>query len=343
MWFFIEETWLIKIKFMKVKNKRTTLAPPPLELMIETIRLIPLDKGLPIIKDDFLKFELKSIDNVYAIDTLDLRDLLWKSLANLQKEFLEYIWGKDSIPEWSASEEITFLGANLLEISAQTESAAINYLEFQHLWNQFKTLTEIVDEILTKKDSLSKIQIESRLNKIPIEPKFTYYKDRTVTVSFDVFTQAINKVDITYIRECKYCHRVFWAGRKDQFRCPPPEGEKKPSKCKNSYNVGKKSLDRKLQLRETRLCELNNKYKGKKVWAANATLIYADSKANLPKTKELNMDSLNITEILLNNSDTKTTFRFNIFDPISKRKGFIEFNYNSRLNDKLNYVFETRK
>jgi hypothetical protein len=337
----------------KKKLKRTKTIPVLIEALIKIVREIPFNEEFPVVKDEYLNFELRSVDDIYSIEALDLRDLLQEFLGSLSKDLLEHIWGKNSIPEWSAYEEIKYLSSNTLTLTGQTERAAAEFIEYRLLWNQFKILTQIVDKILENKDSLSEKEIEQMLNQLPIEPKYKFNKrDGTILISFDQFTHAINNTDITLIRECKWCHKIFYAVRSDQKCCSsvndnkPLLNNEKSYGCKYFYNLKNFGIRKKQKNREERLNKLKEKYKDKEVWGMNGTLVYTDSKSNLSKTKKLseeqNETPLEITEILLENSETETTYKFFIIELNSKRKGFIEFKYNSRLNDTLKGVFRLK-
>ncbi len=324
------------------KNNRTTPVPELLKPLIETVRMWSLDEDLPEVEDSFINFKLETMDDIYSNDALDLRDLLQESLGFLPTDLLEYIWGKDSIPESTAHEEIEYLGTDVLTLTVQTERAAANYVKFQHLWNQFKFVTRSVEEILSNKNSLSKDQIESMFNGLPIEPRFKFKKDETVSISFDQFTQAINGVRITFIRECKWCHKVFWAGRNDQNCCSSNNSDGKPSLCKISYNVSKSKLGRKKTDRRLKLREIKKKYESKEVWAYDETLTYTDSKSNQSKSTQLNDTSLKIIDIKFKDSVESNILKIDAYKLSTKREGVIELKYNNKLDHNLDRIFRIK-
>lgn len=67
------------------------------------------------------------------------------------------------------------------------------------------------------------------LSRIPVHASFSIGKDGIAKVSLDSFAETINGVDVTRIRECKDCQRIFWAKRKDQSCCS--------TDCANRHHV----------------------------------------------------------------------------------------------------------
>jgi hypothetical protein len=342
-------------------KNRTTPVPPFLEPLIETGRLIPLNINieLPVIEDESLNFELRTYDDIYhnGIDILDLKRILEESIgwwsqdlinsypkkfqSTIKKDlknFFEYIWGEDSIPDDPVFDE------NILFITIETERAAARFLDFRLLWNQIKILFNATNKILKAGKILSKIdkwEVEQILDRIPIQAKRKYNtQDGTVSTSVDEFTRALNKgVDIRLIRECKWCHKVFWAGRNDQNCCPSLiKGKKSP--CANSYNNFNSKKDKKLDL-------LKKVYKGKTALAHGVQITYNDLKQNqtqnseTPKTKVLN-SAVKFKDILMNTSESGAIYKFEIFDMVSKKDGFVEFKYKNKLEDELKQLFKIK-
>lgn len=374
---------IIELTKINIMKKRTTDIPPILQPLINRVKTFPLNKELPKVKDDAYNFELKAIEQIESLSFFDLRRILQESLESLAEEhndLLEHIWGKGLIPKLKVVEEIEILCSvftdsfedaerymriwadimpdeelnsisnDILIFKKNTRQAAIRYLEFRQLWNQFKILTQVVDKILKEGNSVNENEINIMLNEIPVASRFKYHKvSKRVSYTSDQFPEIIRDCDFTKIRECKWCQKVFWAGRNDQNVCSSSEQENKTSQndqnfydCGYFYNLKNFHIRKKLKKKEEWLEKLQEEYKNKKVWAWGIKFNYNDSKPTLPNEKELNGIPIKITDILINNLQAKTTYKFIATELNSKRNGFIEFKYNSRLKDNLDRVFELK-
>lgn len=324
--------------------------PPLLEPLIEKVREIPFNRKFPKVEEvGGQEFKLNSLEDIDSIDYRTIRETLIDSLESSPKNFLEHIWGKDLIPKMSVDEELELPNVDLPTLRKQTEEAAIRYIELKKLWNKFKQLTQLVDLILSMdEEKLEKLSVESftanrygierELNQLVAKPQINFYRDKTITITFDDFAKAIDRIDITRIRSCKWCHKAFWAGRKDQICCPPNSENEKYSICKNYYNVYKLNKKKKIEKRREILDELRENYKDKEVWACDATFKFSKSKSNLPKAMKLNLVPLKIIDVLCND-DLETVYKFLALDKSSRKEGYIEFKYNSRLKNNIERIF----
>ncbi|HEY0080672.1 MAG TPA: hypothetical protein VGB73_18855 [Pyrinomonadaceae bacterium] len=67
------------------------------------------------------------------------------------------------------------------------------------------------------------------LNRISVYASLWVGKDGIAKVNLDTFAETINGVEVTRIRACNDCQRIFWAKRKDQSCCSKD--------CANRYHV----------------------------------------------------------------------------------------------------------
>ncbi|HKQ08333.1 MAG TPA: hypothetical protein VJ464_24645 [Blastocatellia bacterium] len=73
---------------------------------------------------------------------------------------------------------------------------------------------------------------------LPIDGGATCYIDREglIQVELDLFSQALQGVEISRIKECLICRRLFWAGRIDKKCCS--------DRCTNIYNTRQSRLNK---------------------------------------------------------------------------------------------------
>jgi hypothetical protein len=76
----------------------------------------------------------------------------------------------------------------------------------------FDRLTVILD-IFAK----TALTLEMRVNKVDI----TVIRDGEVKIEIDKNVEALQGVDISRLRICEYCKKLFWANRNDAYTCSP--------------------------------------------------------------------------------------------------------------------------
>jgi hypothetical protein len=173
---------------------------------------------------------------------------------NLQEGFKQYIWDKaTALPDGlggiaPTGENFPKLNirADVLRLWQDVVRATLKYEEFFRIHKQFQYLTFLAEDFRlsrrgTKGDHprldsnvqqltkvLSRVPNDSHLRRLFDSTEFILGLDGVLHVKHDELLVAISGEDITRIRECKSCHKVFWVERSDAVCCS--------STCRKRYH-----------------------------------------------------------------------------------------------------------
>jgi hypothetical protein len=226
--------------------------------------------------------------------------------------------------------------------------AADRYVDYYALDVNFRMLGGVKDKYLSEKKLTDSLQKTSNLLRRPTKIKgdifdsfwvseainYEINDDGIIDFTVNAFFLAIKGVDITRIRNCKHCLKVFWAGRRDKVCCS--------DKCKNSHNVHKSNIKKKETNRHLKIKKIREFYRGKEVWAYDEILTYTDSKSHLSKSDQLNDTLLKIIDILFKDPAETNILEIVVYKPSTKRKGIIELKYNNKLDYNLDRIFRIK-
>lgn len=248
----------------KTKSEKKSRAkyecPPKLKELIELVNLVPPDAVLLSHQEHFKKFDVRGcpLEKRYELIERFVDDLFAQLPEKAQKRILEILKGVNY--EQSDDSQFKKLTHRL--------SAYAEFFELR------ESLTHLVEH-------LNHWRKESRIagnNLIYFRDKLTYPFESEflsddpgfileISVAFSPvtgkaelvlnrFLEAIIGVDLTRLRACEICSRIFWAKRKESETCSPP--------CLNVFNVRRYralSDEEKAERRAKR--EANRNYKKK--------------------------------------------------------------------------------
>lgn len=201
--------------------------------------------------------------------TEEARWSLYKNLEDLPKEFQEYIWGADAVPEIHHITEVNDPDFDISKCVDSTLQAVVRYEDFCTLQKQFHYTAVFAFRSPSweqqfknsKREEPSKqMRYMLRLHKeqvsqfgerpLPflVQTRIKINNDGSIEPVPDKLLEALSerhengeKVDVRRIRECAVCNQIFWAGRVEKFYCS--------EKCKTNLNS---TLNRKNKTEEER-------------------------------------------------------------------------------------------
>lgn len=352
--------------------KRTTKVPDLLGPLIDRVNLFPPDYDLPGIPEIFDINELKHIQTFLLIQksqnqldkTQKFGRKLLSAIESLIKEnsskdklegLLKYIFG-GHIPELETDEKLKITNLSVSDFGLNIWKSVQRYSDLLKLREQFKALLEadVLNESLSDKiyeegnyfDELESEYtwqlVDLQLKQIPIFPNFEVMKegdDIRINIALDEFSQALNdsKTKVSRIRKCKECAKIFWAGRKDLYFCPPP------SLCRKRYKprekMREKSFDRKKERRERKIKKLKEDLMDKPQFTNKAILYYKESKSNRSKPKELPKGTeVKIIDINYDRKSESMPIKF-IVETKDKVNGYIVVEYGNQFMSNLKCAF----
>jgi hypothetical protein len=352
---------------MKTEQKRKTrYIPNQLKELIDQVNLLPLKVVLPRpgneMRFDYAMADLcqsktkLSYEEAHFKCVFEIRLKLWEIVCEFP-ETRDLIW-EGKAPNRSPENEIFEDGFDSALHGIETHRAALRYTAYFELRENFKSLISIAETILLPKELAKNIQKERKL-RVPqttIEGNFSNYFFQSNSIDCEIsrngktkfsvngLFQVINDIDdfdITLIRSCKKCRKVFYAGRKDQSCCPPVKG--KSSTCKLSYNVGKNSFEGKVERRENKIKEWIKDFKGAELKIHNPTPFILNSSSQTDENLILKKN----TKVTITNLDfdkSKEDLPFQFFIKIKKDKtsfitGLIEIKCNARTDNYIEKIF----
>jgi hypothetical protein len=217
----------------RARARRLKHCPPKLELLIKILNLIPPDFDLPGIDCDVENIEAIAGHDFSTVLALAEHDQIRSRTKSLPLLFRRRVWLAPDVPfdEVPISTELVqyFLDLPSNECLAQLEQrfsgpglAAKTYRHFVSLALAEYSFIKLWREMLLTLSRAARGTTQGEVFSSPRLPGSAYIKLNLmgiVTVSRDLFSDAVDEVEARRIRECDACNRIFWAGRIDQECC----------------------------------------------------------------------------------------------------------------------------
>jgi hypothetical protein len=217
----------------RAQVRRLKRCPAKLELLIEILNLIPPDFELQEIDCDIENIKATEDRDFSTVRALAEHDQIRARIKSLPLLFRRRVWLALDVPfdEVPTSTDLVqyFLDLQSNECLTQLEQristpklAARTYrhvvslakaeYSFIKLWREMLLTLSRAARDTTKGEVFSS-------DRLPGSAYIRLNPTGIITVSRDLFSDAVDEVEASRIRECDACNRIFWAGRIDQKCC----------------------------------------------------------------------------------------------------------------------------
>src|SRR5215213_720139 len=217
----------------RLQARRLKRCPAKLELLIEILNQIPPDFDLQEIDCDVENIEAIAGRDFSTMFALAVHDQIHSRIKSLPLLFRRRVWLALDVP-FDEVPIITDLVRYFLDLSpneclAQLEQrfstpglAAQTYRHFVSLARAEYSFIKLWREMLLTLSRAARDTTKGEVfssDRLPGSAYIRLNSTGIITVSRDLFSDAVDEVEASRIRECDACNRIFWAGRIDQKCC----------------------------------------------------------------------------------------------------------------------------